>query len=376
MINNKIEIIEVKTRKQINLFTEFPNRLYKNINNYVPPLSSDEKNLFNKKKNPCHDYCDSIRFLAYKNNKLVGRIAGIINFNWNQQVNEKILRFTRLDMIDDIEVTKALFDRLIKWGKQYNLNKVIGPIGFADTDRQGMLVEGFNEKGSFITIYNHPYYVKHLEELGFLKDVDWIEKRITIPSEVPEKLLKVSNLIKKRYGYYLVDLKSRAQLRKEIPSVFNIYNEAFMKLYGFYPLTDKVRDYYINQFIGIIKLDYVWIIKDKNDDVIGMGVVNPCLANASKKSKGKLFPFGWYRILKAIKHNTVVDFYFIAIKPEFQSKGVLALLLESGLKSLIKNGIKYAETGPELEENYQVQAIWKDYDYIEHKRRRCFKKEL
>lgn len=376
MINNKIEIIEVKTRKQINLFTEFPNKLYKNVKDYVPPLSRDEKNLFNKKKNPCHDYCDSIRFLAYKNNKLVGRIAGIINFNWNQQVNEKILRFTRLDMIDDIEVTKALFDRLIKWGKQYNLNKVIGPIGFADTDRQGMLVEGFNEKGSFITIYNHPYYVKHLEELGFLKDVDWIEKRITIPSEVPEKLLKVSNLIKKRYGYYLVDLKSRAQLRKEIPSVFNIYNEAFMKLYGFYPLTDKVRDYYINQFIGIIKLDYVWIIKDKNDDVIGMGVVNPCLANASKKSKGKLFPFGWYRILKAIKHNTVVDFYFIAIKPEFQSKGVLALLLESGLKSLIKNGIKYAETGPELEENYQVQAIWKDYDYIEHKRRRCFKKEL
>lgn len=371
-----ILIKEVKTKKEAKLFTEFPNKLYRNVDAFVPALSMDEINVFNKIKNPVHEYAESIRFLAYRNGAIVGRIAGIINHKWNLDNNKKYARFTRIDMIDDIEITKALINAVEVWAKEQQMDTLIGPIGFTDLDRQGMLVDGFDQLNMFITIYNHPYYHKHLEELGFVKDVDWIEKKVSWPKELDhplyKKIAKGSNFVQKRYGYKLFKPKKKKDIFKYIYEAFDMYNEAFSELYGFYPITKKVMDYYINQMIMIVHLDYVWFVLDEAKKVVGFGIIMPSLAIANKKNNGKLFPFGWIRLLRALKRYDVMDFYFIAVDPKHQNRGVISLIFEDGLKTTIKNGVRYAETGPELELNHAIHAQWKDFDYEVHKRRRCY----
>lgn len=372
-----IKIVEVITKKQAKLFIEFPNKMYKNVEAFVPALSQDELNVFDKEKNPAHDYISSIRFLAYKDNKIVGRVAGLVNHKLNYNQNKRQLRFTRLDMIDDINVTKKLIDAVESWGKDnFNTNEIIGPIGFTDMDRQGMLVDGFDELNLFITIYNFPYYKDHLEKLGFEKDVDWLEKRIMWPDEVPEKLTRVSQMVQKRYGYRLFKPKNMKDVDSFLYDIFKIYNDAFIDLYGFLPLPDKVIDFYLKQVRSILQLDWVWVVYDKEDNIAGFGVAMPSLGMANKKNNGKLFPFGFLRIMKALKKYDTIDFYFIAVDPIHQNKGVTALIFEDGIKTGIKKGVKWAETGPELELNRQIQAVWKDFDYIDHKRRRCFIKEI
>ncbi len=357
-------------------FTEFPNKLYRDVAAFVPALSMDERNVFNPKKNPAHDYCDSIRFLAYKDNKLVGRVAGIINHEWNKAYNKDTVRFTRLDMIDDLEVTKALIGEVQAWGKANGMNEIIGPIGFTDLDREGMLVDGFDQLNMFITIYNHPYYLKHMESLGFVKDVDWLEKRITWPTSVPEKVARGAKIARQRYGYKLVKCKKKKEIFTYIYQAFDTYNEAFMSLYGFFPITNKVMDYYINQVMALVQLEYLWFVLDKNDKVVGFGVIMPSLAMANKKNNGKLLPFGIFRVLHDLKHHDTIDFYFIAVDPRNQNHGMMALFMEDGIKVGIKNGVKYAETGPELEDNKAIQNPWKDFEYVEHKRRRCWIKKI
>lgn len=372
-----IKIIEVKTNKQSKLFTNFPNKMYKDVKAFVPALTVDEMTVFNKAKNPTSEYISSIRFLAYKGNELVGRIAGLVNHKINYNQNMRQLRFTRLDMIDDIEVTKALINAVETWGKQnFNTNEIIGPIGFTDMDRQGMLVEGFDELNLFITIYNFPYYPKHLEELGFLKDVDWLEKKITWPTEVPEKLTRATEMIKKRYGYRLYKPKTVKDIDTFVYKMFKVYNDAFIDLYGFLALPDNVIDFYVKQVRTILQMDWVWVVYDKEDEIAGFGAVMPSLGLANKKNNGKLFPFGVFRILRALKKYDTIDFYFIAVDPKHQNRGVTALIFEDGIKTGIKNGVKFAETGPELELNHQIQAVWRDFDYVDHKRRRCYIKEI
>lgn len=371
-----ITIKEVKNWRDGWRFTEFPNHMYKDVEAYVPALSIDERTVFHQKKNPAHAYCESIRFLAYKDNKVVGRIAGIINHAWNDAYKRKTGRFTRIDMIDDIEVTKALIAAVETWSKEKGMNELIGPIGFTDMDRQGMLVDGFDQLNMFITIYNFPYYHKHLEQLGFVKDVDWIEKKINWPTEVPNKIKRGSKIARERYGYKLIKLKKKKEIKKYIYKAFNVYNEAFMELYGFYPVTDKVMDYYVAQTMMIVQLDYLWFVLDKNDEVAGFAVLMPSLAKANKKSNGKLFPLGVFRLFRSLKHHDVVDFYFVAVDPRHQNKGMMALFMEDACKVGLKNGVKYAETGPELEENFAIQNQWKDFDYVNHKRRRCYIKKI
>ncbi|CCV64491.1 conserved hypothetical protein [Alteracholeplasma palmae J233] len=371
------KIIEVTNKRLGKKFTDFPNILYKNNENYVPALSADENTVFNPKKNPVHEYCESIRFLALdENNKIVGRIAGIINHKFNDAKNEKVLRFSRLDMIDDIKVTELLFDTVIKWGKAKGMSTIIGPIGFTDLDLQGLLVEGFNEFGSFITIYNDSYYMHHLERLGFVKDVDWLEKKIKWPTEVPEKIKKGAEIVQKRYGYRVVKPTSRKDALIKADIAFGVYNKAFNDLYGFFPISEKVKHYYLKQVALILQLDYIWFIYDKTDEIVGFGVMMPSLAAASKKNNGKLIPFGWLRILKALKKHDVIDFYFIAVDPKHQGKGVATLILNDGIIVGNKHNVKYAETGPELEENHAIHAQWKAFDVDEHKRRRCYKKAM
>ncbi|MBM7453192.1 GNAT superfamily N-acetyltransferase [Acholeplasma morum] len=370
-----IKIKLVQSKKDLRRFTEFPNKLFKHEPSFVPALSIDEMNVFNKAKNPAHEYCESQCFLAYKDNILVGRVAGIINHKWNEANNTKIGRFSRIDMIDDIEVTKALIEAVTAWNKSFGMDTLIGPIGFTDLDRMGMLVDGFEYLNMFITIWNPKYYHEHLEQLGFVKDADWIEKRIMLTS-IPEKISKVADITQRRYGFKLVKCKKRKEIYKYIYPAFNMYNVAFNELYGFHPISDRVMDYYIKQMISIVKLDYLWFVLDTEDNVAGFGLMMPSLANANKKNNGRLFPFGFLRILRALKKHDVVDLYFIAVDPKHQGKGLPALMLEDGINEAMKRKIQYAETGPELETNLAIQAQWKDFDYINHRRRRCYTKSI
>ena len=371
-----ILIKEVLTKKEAIIFTRFPSTLFKDIPSYVPALEMDELLVFDKLKNPVHEYCESVRFLAYKDNLVVGRIAGIINHQYNKEFSTKTVRFSRIDMIDDIEVSKALLDAVSRWGLSKGQTDVIGPMGFTDMDRMGLLVEGFEYLNMFITIWNPPYYMEHLEKLGYVKDVDWIESMIPWPSYVPEKVKRGAYITQKRFGYELIKLKSKRELNKYIYEAFNVYNDAFKSLYGFLPITTKVMDYYIKQMKSLVKLEFLWFVKDKNQKVVGFGLMMPSLSLANKKNDGKLLPFGFLRLLKSIKKFNVIDFYFIAVDPTHQGKGVLSLIMEDGIKEGNKQGVLYALTGPELEQNTSIQAQWKDFNPTMIKRRRSYKKSI
>jgi len=371
-----ITIKEVKTKKEGVLFTEFPNKLYKDVEAFVPALSLDERNVFDPKKNPVFEYCDAIRFLAYKDGVLVGRIAGIINHKLNDERDLRQVRFSRIDMIDDIDVTKELIEAVEEWGLHFNCKDIIGPIGFTDFDRQGMLVDGFNELNMFITIYNHPYYHQHLEKLGFVKAVDWTEKQIMWPTEVSDKVKRGADICRRRFGYQLIKLKKKKEVFKYVYEAFDMYNIAFNDLYGFFPITRPVMDYYIKQMIALVNLDYIWFVLDKEGKVVAFTLIMPSLAEANKKNNGKLFPFGVLRLMKAIKHYDVIDLYFIAVDPNHHGKGIIALMFEDAIGTGVAHGVRFAETGPELENNANMQNQWKDFEYREHKRRRCYTKVI
>lgn len=367
---------EVLTKKDSKMFTSFPNKLYKDNPYFVPALSIDEETVFNKKKNPAFEYCEVVRYLVFKDNKIVGRIAGIINNQLNEKNNEKIARFTRIDMIDDIEVTTVLIDTIINWAKSFGMTKLIGPMGFTDMDRMGMLSEGFEFLNMAITIYNAPYYHKHLEELGFKVDAEWLEMKINWPEEMPPKIERVANIVKSRYNYRLVKLNKKSEIPIYAKKAFYTYNKAFMDLYGFDPLNDKMMNYYIKQVETIVQFHYLWFVLNENDDVIGFGIVMPSLAKALKKSQGKLFPLGLFRVIKSLKHHDVIDFYFIAVDPNYQSKGVLSLIMEDGFYEGKKRNIKYALTGPQLVTNEKIRNQWKDYNPEVIRKRRSYFKDI
>lgn len=373
---SEIIVKEVKTKKDIKEFLEFPLKLYKDNEFYIPALYSDEKNMYDREKNASYEYCESIEAIAYKNNEVVGRIAGIINNKYNEKMNRKYLRFSHLDMIDDIEVTKALFDFIIKWGKEKGMNELNGPIGFIDIDRQGMLIEGFDKIGMSITNYNYPYYVEHMEKLGLVKDVDWVEYLVNIPAELDARVEKVQNALLNRFGFKLLKFKNLKEIMPYIYKAFDVYNEAFYALHGTVYLTEKQISNLIKQFAPAINFDYVPIIVDKNDDVVGMAILAPSIAKASKKANGKMLPFGWYHLLKALKHNDTLEMYLVAIKPEYQGFGLNAILMHDVTKCAIKNGVKFAETGPELEDNFKVRSQWDNYDAEIIRKRRCYIKEI
>lgn len=369
-----IKIVEVKTRKQLKQFVEFPNKLYKGNKYYCPPMASDELNTFIPEKNPAFDYCESRQFLAYKDNKIVGRIAGIISSAHNERHKTKQIMFSRYDAIDDIEVSRALFNVVKQYGIEKGMTEMIGPHGFCDTDREGMLVDGFEEKNLSITIYNYSYYQDHMLKLGFTKDVDWVEYQLSIPNEIDPRLVKIANRVKDKYGFKVIRFKNNNEIKKYAREGLNLVNEAFNELYAYVPLTEKMIDMYIKQYIPILNKDYLVVIADKNNTVIGFGLMVPSLAEACRKHNGHLFPFGWISFLSALKskRNKILEMYFIAVKPEYQSTGVNALIIEESLQACFKNGIKFAETGPELELNEKVRSIWKSFDARQHRRRRSW----
>lgn len=372
-----IEIKEVSTNRERRIFASFHSNMYKNVPEAITDLVSDEYNNFLPNKNPAYEYCRAKQFLAYRDGKCVGRIAGIINDAANAKWDTRRIRFSRADFIDDYKVSEALFKAVEDWGRSEGLAEIHGPIGFCDMDQQGMLVEGFDKPGMFITIYNHPYYIKHLENYGYIKDIDWVEFLIKLPEEPNEKLNELSRLVLKKYKLELIQPKSRKEIKPYIPKIFNLLNVAYENLYGTVELTQEQIMNYYHQFILMINTDYVKLIEDKDGELVGFGLALPSMNEAVKKSKGRLFPFGWYRFLRVpYKPADVLDLYLVGVLPRMQNKGLTAILLNSMTESARKNNIKYAETGPELETNSQVQSLWKHYDAQQHKRRRCWIKDL
>lgn len=373
-----VEIKEVLTKSDLKKFVQFPVALYKDNPYYIPDLLSDEMANFNKDKNPAYSYCDTRCFLAYKDGEIAGRIAAIHSKKANEVWNTRRLRFSRIDFIDDIEVSAALLQSVEQWARELGMDEVHGPIGFSDMDQQGMLIEGFDQPSMLITIYNHEYYQRHMQQLGYGKSTDWVEYRIEVPDSINPRFIKLSEAVLKRSNVRVMRPNSKKEIKqKYIDQLFNVLNASYSGLYGVVPLMREQIDKYADEFLQMINLDFVRLLLDENDTLVGFGLGIPSLNEAVKKSNGRLFPFGWYRLLRAPhKKSEVLDLYLVGVVPEMQSKGMTAILLSSLTKEAIEKGIKYAETGPELEDNHKVQSLWKEYNTEQHKRRRCWIKNI
>lgn len=373
-----IEIRKIDTKGGLKKFVKWGIDLYKDNDCFVPPLVMDDVNTLDPKNNPAFDFCESIYFMAYDNGKPVGRIAGIINNVVNEKTGKKTLRFGWVDFIDDTRVSEALFRAVEVWGRSKGMEEIVGPLGFSDMDPEGMLVEGFDQEGTMATIYNYPYYPKHLEAMGFEKEADWIEFRMTIPDGIPERYQRISDIIKRKYELSTPKYTSAKKLVKDYgQEIFQLINEAYSELYGYSPLTPRQINRYISMYIPVLRLDNISLIVDKDKKLIGVGIAMPSLSKALIKSRGRLFPFGWIHLLKALRgQNDVVDLLLVAVKPEYQSKGVNSLLFTDLIPCFINNGYKYAESNPELELNQKVQSQWGYFETRQHKRRRAYRKPL
>ena len=369
-------IKEVVGKKDLKIWADFPNKLYKKVPAYVPFLLNDEMDTFTKEKNPAYDFCETKLFLAYIDKKVVGRIGALINHAYNKKWNKNAIRFTRFDFIDNFEVSSALFNEVIKWAKERGLTEAMGPIGFTDLDHEGMLIEGFDELNMSITFYNFPYYIEHMERLGLRKDVDWVEYQINVPTAMDPRVERIAEHLIKRNGYELVTYTDRKVLLQDAYAAFKVIDEAFSVLYGTVPLTDRVIDKAIKDYIPHVNLKYICSIKDRQEQIIGFGILLPSIAKALKKCNGRMVR-GIFRLLKALKgKNDTLEMFLIGITEEHQKKGVPAIIMNQIIKVCIENGVKICETGPELETNQNVQSMWKTFDARNHKRRRCWIKEI
>lgn len=373
-----VVIKEVTSKKELKKFVKFNIDLYKGNPYHVPGLIEEEMVALDKKKNPAFEFCDAIYFLAYKDGKIAGRIAGMINRKSNEVWNQQRARFGFLDFIDDTEVVNALFEVVEKWAAKQGMKEIHGPIGFTDMDHEGMLIEGFDQLGTMAAIYNYPYYPQHMERMGYSKDQDWHEFKIYIPEGIPEKHQRIGEIVKKKYGLKTMKFKKTKEIWPYAQKIFETLNEAYAPLYGFAPLTQKQIDYYVKMYIPMIRLDLVTlIIRGEDDTVVGFGISLPSLSKAMQKAKGHLFPFGWIHLLKALKTKPkVIDLYLTGVLPEYQNKGVNALLFNDLIPVYIGLGVEYAESNPELASNNAVQAQWDYFKCEHHKTRRAFIKKL
>ncbi len=367
------------TKKELLKFIHFPiDVLYNNSTCYVPDLVSDMLSTFLPSENPAYDFCESAFFMAYRDGKPVGRIAGIINSLVNQREQKQEGRFGFVDFIDDEEVVDALMRAVEQWAKEKGMTCLTGPLGFTDMDPEGCLIEGFDQLGTQATIYNYPYYPKHFERLGFVKDVDWVEFKVIVPEQIPEKMVKIGNIVQHRFNLHLVKMNSTKELVKKYGNeIFALINESYDSLFGYSPLSEKQVKHYINVYLPFLPLDHISLVADANDKLVGVGISVPSLSRALIKSRGRMLPFGWYHMLKAIKHEgRIVDLLLIAVAPEYQSKGVNSLFFVDLIPAFNKRGYEWAETNIELENNENVQKQWQYFDIKQHKRRRAFTKDI
>lgn len=363
---------------QLRQYVEFGIDLYKDNPYYVPPLVSDDVASLTPEKNPAFDFCEAQSFMAFRDGEPVGTITAIINKAVNSRTGKATLRFGFMHFIDDAEVVDALFEAVTEWGRSRGMTEIVGPMGFTDLDQEGMLIEGFEEIGTMATIYNYPYYADHMERMGFGKEVDWIEFRMTVPDSVPEKYSRIAEIVAKRFGLRTVKYSSRKKIKADYgQEIFEVVNKAYADLYGFSPLTPRQIQHYIDVYLNILRLKDVALVVDKDDRLVGLGISMPSVSRALQKSRGRLFPTGWYHLLKAIRGKTdTVDLLLVAVLPEYQAKGVNALIFNDLLPGYIENGYKYAESNPELESNENVQKQWEYFERRQHRRRRAWKKAI
>ncbi len=368
----------VEGKRDLTKFIHFPEKLYKNDKWWVPALISDEYNTLQASKNPAFDYCEAKLWLALdEKGNVVGRVAGIINHEANKCWNEQTARFGWIDFIEDQEVLDTMLAEVEKWAVDKGMVKLKGPLGFTDLDKEGLLVEGFEQLSPFTCIYNFPYYGPMLEKAGFTKDADWTQRIVTVPDEFP-RMMKLADAIAERAGVHVVQIKNKKELRKEADYLFRkVYNETFAPLYEFAPVNDRQIDQYINSYITILDKDFISIIHDKDERIVAFAITVPSLSKAVQKAKGRLFPFGIFPILKALHRNDTLEALMIGIHPDYQSKGLQVLLFKQIHENVIRRGdIKTMIMNPQLEENVKVQMIFDEYNPQPYMRRRSYVKEL
>jgi GNAT superfamily N-acetyltransferase len=373
-----LEIRQVTSKKELRQFVKFPIDLYKGNPNYVPGLIDEEMMTLSADKNPAFATCEAVYYLAFKDGKIVGRIAGIIVHESNRIHNERHARFGFVDFIDEAEVVDALFGAVIAWAKEKGMTALHGPLGFTDMDHEGMLIHGFDLIGTMATIYNFPYYPQHLERMGFVKDQDWKEFKIWIPEAVPEKHLRIGEIVKKKYGLRILKFKKRKEIWPYARKIFETLNSAYSQLYAFTPLSPEQIDYYVKMYIPMLRLDLITLIVREADDVIaGFAITLPNLSHAMQKAQGSFLPFGFLHLLKALYSKPkVIDLYLMGVLPEYRGKGVNALIFNDLIPRYISLRAEYAESNPELETNNAIQAQWDYFRTEHHKTRRAFIKRI
>ena len=374
-----VTIKKVESRKDFKTFARFANNLYKDNKYYVPSIITDDINTFDPEKNAAFEFCKAEFYLAYKDNELVGRVAAIINNKANASWNVQQVRFGWFDFIDDIEVSSALLDAVIEFGRKNGMTQIAGPLGFTDFDPEGMLVEGFDRVSTMALIYNHPYYPEHMKQLGYIKETGWVEYRLTLPDTLCERHKSIAEAVMDRYNLKIVK-KTRRQVRKERygQKIFSLINETYCHLYGFSLLSEKQIDQFVEMYLGVVDMDMLTFVEDENGDLIAAGLSIPSLAGALQKCRGELFPFGWWQLIKTmyLKKPDTVELLLIGVRPDYQSKGINALLFCELFKTYKELGFKYAETNANLETNAKVQAMWSPFEKEQHKKRWVFGKEI
>lgn len=371
-----ITVKQITSAQDIKKFVLFQHELYKDCAFYVPPIFKEEQDLFNPEKNQVFKNADCWLFLAYKNNKIVGRVAALINYiEINEQQKAK-MRFGWLDMIDDIEVTEALLNEVQKIGLEKNLAFMEGPVGFSNMDKAGMLVHGFDELNTMITWYNHPYYMHHMEHLGFVKATEWVEFKFVPPNPIPEKIDKFASIVSERYKLTSLKFKTVGEIVPFVDDMFDLLNKTYSSLVTFVPIQQHQIDLYKEKYLPYLNPDFIELVIDEEKKLIGFAITMPSFSEALKKANGRLFPFGFLHLLRAKKKNNKAAFFLIGIDPLYQGKGVTAMMFRNVTVNFINYDITECETNPELEDNLAVQASWKNYDPILHKRRRTYRKDL
>ena len=378
---NSINIIAISSKKDIKSYVRFKNDLYKGDKYAVPTLEMDEIATLNPKKNPASDFCEWQSYLAYNGKgEIVGRITAIINNNANKTWNKKEGRFGYFDFIEDIEVARALLNVAEEWIKERGMDAIHGPLGFTDIDEEGMLVEGYEELSTMAALYNYPYYIDFMNQLGYAKDIDWIEMLITLPKEIPERVVKFASIVEQKNNLRVLKFKSAKEIIKQgwAAKLFELINIQFAELYGFTPFSQRQIDYYSNMYISLLRLELVCIIVDNDNNMAGFGLSFPSMSRALQKTKGRMFPFGWFHMLRALKSkkSDIVDLMLMAVSDKYKNKGLTAIVMYHVMSGMASVGAKYVETNVELETNQTIHQQWDKFDRRIHKRRRAFIKHL
>lgn len=375
-----VEIKKVSNKAELKKFIRFNYEFYKDNPYSVPDLYDDMLNTFSPQKNAAFEFCEADYFLAMRDGKIVGRVAAIINHRANETWNKKVVRFGWIDFVDDLDVSRALIDTVKQWGRERGMNEIEGPLGFTDMDAEGMLIDGFDQLSTMATIYNYPYSPEHMNLLGLERSADWVEMKVYIPDAIPEKHKRISAIIAQKYKLHIRKITSRKEIKETgiAHDIFRLINKAYTPLFNYSQMTERQIDQYVNMYVPVLDLRMVSIVENEQNEIVAVGISMASLSEALQKAKGKLLPFGWFHLLKALKWKRpkMLDLLLVAVRPDYQGKGVNALLFTDLIPVYQELGFEYAETNPELEMNDKVQNQWQYFKTEQHKRRRCFKGSL